>query len=392
MLQLETAVIPAIDMWAALAVPAATSFIISLMIVLTEGWHGRYTFDIDMAAIQKMHRKPVPRIGGIALCSGIAAVVLFGFLGNPHPALRSHSRDLLLLLVAGMPCFLMGLTEDLTKRVSVRARLMATFGSALTGAWLLGAYLPRLDIYGVDQLLQYGPLALVITAIAVAGVSNAINIIDGFNGVAGSAVTIMLAGMGVLAWQVGDMFVLTLVLAGIGAMLGFLAVNYPTGRLFMGDGGAYVSGFWVAEIAVLIIIRQPGISPWQVLAICAYPVIEVLYTVYRRKIIRKCSPSAPDRLHLHTLLYRRLVRRWLPASSQPRWKGNSVVACIVTLWLCLASFAAITLGKLPWMAFNLVALQILLYMAIYARLVRGHWCLNPVVMLGLRAESRTKLV
>ncbi len=382
--------IPAFDMWAALAVPAATSFFVSLMIVWTERWHGRYTFDLDISGIQKMHRKPVPRVGGIALCSGVAAVVLFGFMGDPHPALRAHSRDLLLLLVAGMPCFLMGLTEDLTKRVSVRARLMATFGSALLAAWLLGAYLPRLDIYGVDHLLQYGPLALVVTAVAVAGVSNAINIIDGFNGVAGGAVTIMLAGMGILAWHAGDMFVVTLVLAGIGTMLGFLAVNYPTGRLFMGDGGAYVAGFWVAEIAVLIIIRQPGISPWQVLAICAYPVIEVMYSIYRRKIIRKSSPGAPDRLHLHTLLYRRLICRWLPASTEPRWKRNCVVACIVNLWLLGATVFAVSVGDKPWMAFNLVALQVLLYMAIYARLVRGHWCLNPMVMLGLRGEARAK--
>ena len=186
------------------------------------------------------------------------------------------------------------------------------------------------------------------------------------------------------------MVVATLVLAGIGAMLGFLAVNYLTGRLFMGDGGAYVSGFWVAEIAVLIVISRPHISPWQVLAICAYPVIEVVYSIYRRKIIRKRSVGAPDRLHLHTLLYRRLICRWLPAGARGHWKGNSIVACIVTLWLCAASVTAIALGDSAWMAFNLVALQVLLYMAVYARLVRGHWCLNPVVMLGLRGESRTK--
>lgn len=381
---------PAIEMWAALAVPAVTSLFISLMIVWTTRWHGRYTFDFDVRGIQKVHRKPVPRVGGIAVCSGVAAVVLFSFIGDPHPALRAHSHDLLLLLVAGMPCFLMGLTEDLTKRVSVRARLTATFGSALLAAWLLGAYLPRLDIYGIDYLLQYGPLALVVTAVAVAGVSNAINIIDGFNGVAGGAVTIMLGGMGVLAWQAGDMFVVTLALAGIGAMLGFLVVNYPTGRLFMGDGGAYVAGFWVAEIAVLIIIRHPEISPWQVLAICAYPVIEVMYSIYRRKVIRKVSPGAPDRLHLHTLLYRRVVCRWLPASTEPRWKRNSVVACIVSLWLLAAAASAVAIGARPWIAFNLVALQVVVYMAVYARLVRGHWCLNPMVMLGLRGETRAK--
>ena len=380
----------ALDMWAGLAVPAATSFFISLMLVWTTRWHGRYTFDFDVSSIQKVHHKPVPRVGGIALFGGVASVVLFGFIGDPHPALRTHNHDLMLLLVAGMPCFLMGLTEDLTKRISVLARLLATFGSALLGAWLLGAYLPRLDIYGIDYLLQYGPVALVVTAVAVAGVSNAINIIDGFNGVAAGAVTIMLAGMGILAWQAGDMFVVTLVLVGIGTMLGFLAVNYPTGRLFMGDGGAYIAGFWVAEVAVLIIFRQPGISPWQVLAICAYPVIEVMYSIYRRKIIRRSSPAAPDRLHLHTLLYRRVICRWLPASIVPSWKRNSMVACIVNIWLLGASVSALTIGDKPWIAFNLVVLQVLVYMAIYARLVRGHWCLNPMVMLGLRGESRTK--
>lgn len=382
--------IPMSDMWAVVGVPAITSFLVSLLIVWTERWHGKYTFDIDVTGIQKMHRRPVPRVGGIALIAGVAAVVLFGWLYRPPSAMKNHSHDVLLLLVAGMPCFLMGLKEDLTKRVSVRARLMATFGSGLLAAWLLGAYLPRLDIYGVDHLLQYGPLALIVTAVAVAGVANAINIIDGFNGLAGSAVTIMLCGMGILAWQFNDMFMVTLILAGIGTMLGFLAVNYPTGRLFMGDGGAYVAGFWVAETAVLLVIRHPTMSPWQVLAICAYPVIEVLYSIYRRKIVRRSSPGAPDRLHLHTLLYRRLVCRWLPVSTLPRWKGNAVVAGIVVIWLSSASLAAILFGSRSWVAFNLVVLQILIYMAVYARLVRGHWCPNVIVMLGLRAE-RTRM-
>jgi UDP-N-acetylmuramyl pentapeptide phosphotransferase/UDP-N-acetylglucosamine-1-phosphate transferase len=383
--------IPAFDMWAALAVPAATSFFISLLIVLTERWHGRLTFDIDLAGVQKMHRKPVPRVGGIALCSGVLAVVLFGAVGEPHPALRTHAPDLMLLLIAGMPCFLMGLKEDLTKRVSVRARLLASFASALMAAWLLGAWLPRLGIYGVDNLLRFGPLALVVTAIAVAGVSNAINIIDGFNGVAGGAVVLMLTALGFLAFERHDMFLVTLCLAGIGAMLGFLAVNYPTGRLFMGDGGAYVAGFWVAEIAVLLVIRHRDISPWQVMAICAYPVIEVLYSVYRRKFVRKTSPGAPDRLHLHTLLYRRLICRHVGCDKSAPWKRNAWVALIVGTWIATAGSLAIWLGDRPVAAFNLVVLQLLLYMALYARLVRGHWRLHPLLMFGLRAESRARL-
>jgi UDP-N-acetylmuramyl pentapeptide phosphotransferase/UDP-N-acetylglucosamine-1-phosphate transferase len=343
---------PVSDMWAMVSVPAITSFLVSLLIVWTERWHGKYTFDIDIAGVQKVHRRPVPRVGGIALCAGMLAAVLFGLLYGMDPSIKHHSRDVLLLLVASMPCFLMGLREDLTKRVSVRARLLATFGSAVLAAWLLDAYLPRLDVYGVDHLLQYGPLALIITAVAVAGVSNSINIIDGFNGLAGSAVIIMLCAMGVLAWQLNDLFMGMLILTGTGAMVGFLGLNYPTGRLFMGDGGAYVAGFWVAETAVLLVIRHPTTSPWQVLAICAYPVIEVLYSIYRRKFIRKSNPGAPDRLHLHTLLYRRLVCRWFSPRTLPPWKGNAIVACIVVIWLSSAGFAAILFGGNPWMAFN----------------------------------------
>jgi UDP-N-acetylmuramyl pentapeptide phosphotransferase/UDP-N-acetylglucosamine-1-phosphate transferase len=377
------------DLWAALTLPALTSLLISLAIVATERWHGRFSYDFDLSSVQKMHRRPVPRVGGIALCGGALAVVLFGASSNLHPALCAHTSDLKLLLVAGMPCFLMGLTEDLTKRVSVRARLLAGFASALLAAWLLGAWLPRLGIYGIDNMLRYGPIALIVTAVAVAGVSNAINIIDGFNGVAGGAVAIILSALAWLAFERQDMFLVTLCLTGIGAMLGFLLVNYPTGRLFMGDGGAYVAGFWVAEIAVLLVIRHSDISPWQALSICAYPVIEVLYSVYRRKIVRHASAGAPDRLHLHTLLYRRLVCSHVGRDARTPWKRNALVACIVASWITIACVLTVVIGDRPLAALNLVLLQALLYMAVYARLVRGHWRLHPLLMFGLRAEGRS---
>jgi UDP-N-acetylmuramyl pentapeptide phosphotransferase/UDP-N-acetylglucosamine-1-phosphate transferase len=159
----------------------------------------------------------------------------------------------------------------------------------------------------------------------------------------------------------------------------------------MGDGGAYVAGFWVAEIAVLLVIRHPGISPWQVLAICAYPVIEVLYSVYRRKWVRKASCGAPDRLHLHTLLYRRLVCRHVGCDAHAPWKRNAWVACIVVSWVAAASGLALWIGAAPLAAFQLVLLQLLLYMALYARLARGHWRLHPLLMFGLRAEGRARL-
>ena len=372
-------------------VAAVASFTACLLIVLTQQWHGKHSLDKDVESVQKFHKTPVPRVGGIALMTGILAVfILYGF---DHSYVKQIDViDLFKLVLSAVPAFLAGFVEDVTKKVSVKARLFATFASALLACWLLGAYLPRLDMWGVDTLLQLSPLAAIaITAVAVGGVANSINIIDGFHGVAGSAAVIMLAGLGFIAWRVDDIYVTNLALLGVGTTVGFLLMNYPTGRIFLGDGGAYFLGFWLAEVAVLLIIRNPQINAWQALAICSYPVIEVLYSIYRRKVIRKTSPGAPDRLHLHTLLYRRLVCQRLPRNDRYPWVRNATVAVLVALWVSLATLAAVWVGDTIPLALTVLAGNTLIYVAVYTRLVRGHWCLNPVVALGfLRSRQAVR--
>ncbi|MFC7518358.1 glycosyltransferase [Herbaspirillum sp. GCM10030257] len=363
---------------------------LSMLIVFTQGWHGRLSLDSTLIGAQKFHDTPVPRIGGLALAIGIGMAFTIDFLGD-----RSNEQRLsggaLLLLVAGMPAFLSGLLEDLTKSVSVRRRLFATFASALLAWLLLDAYLPRLDIWGVDTLLHTMPLlAVVITAFAVAGVANSINIIDGFHGVAGGAVVIMLSALAFIAWRVGDTFVARLAILGIGATVGFLMVNYPTGKLFMGDGGAYLLGFWLAEVAVLLVARNPSVSAWQMLAICAYPVIEVLYSVYRKAVIRKMSPGVPDRLHMHMLIYRRVVCQILPKRRERPWIRNCAVAWVTSIWIAFTTLLALSLGNSTSGALAVFAAEALIYIVIYARLVRGRWCFGPVVVLGVREYANLR--
>ncbi|MFN3598497.1 MAG: glycosyl transferase family 4, partial [Aquificaceae bacterium] len=78
--------------------------------------------------------------------------------------------------------------------------------------------------------------------------------------------------------------------------------------IFLGDGGAYLVGFLIAEISVLLVKRNPEVSPWFPLLVVAYPVVESLFSIYRRKVLRGRSPGEPDKLHLHTLVYRRLSK------------------------------------------------------------------------------------
>jgi UDP-N-acetylmuramyl pentapeptide phosphotransferase/UDP-N-acetylglucosamine-1-phosphate transferase len=354
-------------------VAAGISCIVSLLLVCSQRWHGKHTLDHDLSGVQKFHATAVPRVGGIAVVAGLMAALGFCTVAYPD-ALPNHDiSDAMKLLLASFPAFFVGLVEDLTKRVSIRVRLMATIVSALLASFLLGATIDEFDILGIDALMVIAPFAIVATAFVVAGGSNAINIIDGFNGLASIVVLVMSASLGFIAWLAGDMFVTSLAMLGFGATLGFLLMNYPTGKLFLGDGGAYFLGFWVAEVAVLLLVRNPSVSAWQVLSICAYPVIEVSYSIYRRKFLRKSNPGAADGLHLHTLVYRRAVPKFMPGACSRPWLRNALVACLIGP--CIAALALLSVlgGASIGGAMAIVIAQVVLYLVVYKRLVRGFW-------------------
>jgi UDP-N-acetylmuramyl pentapeptide phosphotransferase/UDP-N-acetylglucosamine-1-phosphate transferase len=193
---------------------------------------------------------------------------------------------------------------------------MLTMLAAAVGVLMLGAVIPRLDVPGFDALLRWAPFGIAFTMFAVGGVANSINIIDGYNGLAAGHAVIVLAAMAWVSALVGDSFLLASALAMVGALLGFLAWNYPKGKMFLGDGGAYLLGFWLGEISVLLVVRHPEVSPWFPMLLLVYPIFETLFSMYRRKIIRAQSPGQPDRKHLHQVIYARLTRD-RPSSSDP---------------------------------------------------------------------------
>jgi UDP-N-acetylmuramyl pentapeptide phosphotransferase/UDP-N-acetylglucosamine-1-phosphate transferase len=353
------------------------SFAGCLLIVLSQRWHGNLSHDHDLGGVQKVHITAVPRVGGVGVVSGLAlGFVCMQYLLPEEKALGS--REVYLLLAASLPAFVAGFVEDFTKRVSVKTRLAATALSAVFASALLGATVNELDLWVVDALLAISPFAVLVTAIVVAGGSNAINIIDGFNGLAGSTIVIMAAGLAAVGFQHGDTLVVTLGVLGIGATLGFLAVNYPRGKLFLGDGGAYFLGFWVSEMAVLLLVRNATVNAWQVLAICAYPIIEVLFSMYRRKVIQKVSPGAPDALHLHTLVFRRLVFKHVRKDASRPWMRNAAVACVISPIVALCVAISVVLGASPAVSLALVAIQVAVYVMAYGRLARGHWRLGQI--------------
>lgn len=343
-----------------------------LLIVMTQRWHGKHSHDKDLSGVQKFHHLAVPRIGGLAIVAAWSLTT--ALLGSSFSGPSQNALGWIwTLLLISLPAFAAGLLEDLTKRVSVSLRLIAAFSSALLGSWLLGATVHHLNLWGVDQLLQFGPIAVVVTAIVVAGGANAINMIDGFNGLAASVVLIMAIAFGVIAGNVGDMMLVNYALLLASGAFGFLLLNFPVGRLFLGDGGAYFLGFGVAELAVLLLIRHPTLNAWWILSVCAYPVIELSFSIYRRKIVRKATPGAPDGMHLHTLVYRRFVSRVMPRPSGMPWFQNAAVTCVISPCVAASTLGVVLFGSRMPLAIANVMAQVLVYVLVYRRLVRGRW-------------------
>lgn len=355
------------------AVSAIVSFGLCALIVYSQKWHGRLSHDHDLGGVQKVHATAVPRIGGLAVITAIFFALCLVGLTNPVEINPSHVHRILLLLCAALPAFIAGIAEDISKKVSARTRLTATICSSLLASAFLDATISELDIWGIDSLLTLAPVGIVVTAVVVAGGTNATNIIDGFNGLSGSVIAIMSAALGALAWHVGDAFVAILSALAIGASIGFLFLNFPAGKLFLGDGGAYFLGFWVAETAVLLLVRNPVINAWQVLSICAYPVIEVLFSVYRRKFVMNGNPGAADALHLHTLLYHRIIKKRFSDWRGRPWVLNAAVTFMLAPFILILAIASLLLGDSSVGGVFIVIAQVVIYLSVYSRLVRGRW-------------------
>jgi UDP-N-acetylmuramyl pentapeptide phosphotransferase/UDP-N-acetylglucosamine-1-phosphate transferase len=353
---------------------ALFSFFVSLLatglVLWSARWHGRHSGDDDPNKPQRMHVGSVPRVGGVGIVAGLAVACALLYPSDPA------SATLLLVLAAcSVPVVGAGFIEDVTKRVSPGKRLLAAFGAALLAAWALDAVVPRLGIPGLDGLFAYILIALPFTLFAVGGAAHALNIVDGFNGLAGGVAVLMLGAIALVALQVNDAAIFDAAVLLGAAILGFLCFNFPLGKIFLGDGGAYFIGFMIAELLVLLVVRHPGVSPFFALAVLVYPVFETVVSIARRQIGRGMSAGHPDSHHLHHLIYKRLVK-YGPPGRAGRPLRNGLTSPY--LWfLCLLSLLpAVVFWNNTVVLLGSVLLFCLSYLWLYRRLVsfrRPEW-------------------
>jgi UDP-N-acetylmuramyl pentapeptide phosphotransferase/UDP-N-acetylglucosamine-1-phosphate transferase len=270
------------------------------------------------------------------------------------------------------PVFFVGLLEDITKVVSPMQRLMVSFVTAALGVFLLGASLTRIDIPLIDNIFVALPtVAVLFTLFAVGGVAHAVNIVDGLNGLAAGVCFLAYAALGYVAFSVGDMELLALCTLGLGSLMGFYIWNYPSGQLFCGDGGAYFLGSYIALLSVLLVTRHPEVSAWFPLLLVLYPIWETLFSAYRRRFLRGEKSTVADKLHLHTLLYKRLHCGNQPHDRGPRRsRRNSDVSVHLIMLAGSTAIPAVLYWNCELCLLAAATIFILVYLSIYRVIVR----------------------
>jgi UDP-N-acetylmuramyl pentapeptide phosphotransferase/UDP-N-acetylglucosamine-1-phosphate transferase len=195
-------------------------------------------------------------------------------------------------------------------KISPLRRLLIMSISAAMAIYLIDAVVVDFGFISVPYWV-----GILVSMVAILGLINGTNLIDGFNGLSSGVCFIIFSTYFVISLKVGDQTMAFISLICMASILGFLLFNFPYGKIFLGDGGAYSLGFMLAVLSIVIVKRNPGISPWFALVCLIYPVWEVIFSFSRRMIIHRLSPLYPDSKHVHQLVFRNITRQNNPLTS-----------------------------------------------------------------------------
>ncbi|WP_456400354.1 MraY family glycosyltransferase [Persephonella sp.] len=293
---------------------------------------------IDPSKPQKLHKEPVPRGGGIGIFVAFTLGILF----------FSDKEFYFYLILSALPVFLIGIFEDIKGDIPPKKRLIFMVLGAVLAIISLNSIIYSIGFFNLPLFF-----ALPFTVFAIVGLTNAINMIDGFNGLSTGITVIALFLFAIVIYSQGDLelFYITLFLAG--AVLGFYVLNFPFGKIFLGDGGAYFLGFILAVLSILMVNRNPEISPWFPVVVLAYPIFDVLFAIFRRKFIHGVSPFTPDKFHLHSLIYKKIT------------KNNPLTSIVIYLFTLPFVFLSFVYYSNTYILFLFFLIFCLLYLLFY---------------------------
>ena len=243
---------------------------------------------VDFPDPRKVHLSPVPRIGGVAMA--IALIIPVIFWAGADEFVKAY-------LIGTSILVLFGVVDDF-KGLGYKAKFIGQILAALVVTFYGGVRISSLGGLLPGEMELAEGMAIFLTLIAIVGVTNAINLSDGLDGLAGGISLMSLCCIGYFAYLDGNSSILLISMALSGAIFGFLRFNTHPASLFMGDTGSQLLGFSAIVLSVQTTQGNVTLSPVLPLIILGFPILDTLNVMVQR--IRKGrSPFSPDKNHFH---------------------------------------------------------------------------------------------
>ena len=327
-------------------------FSLAIFALLVSKKFSTYLTNNNVNNIQNIHIGTISRLGGIGL---LFSIMLICFLTKIY----SNNFIFFYILLCGIPLIGMALVEDLIQNINPIIRLITIFISPLIFVIIFKNTLPIIDIPLLSYIINLPFINIIFFSLCLVAYINGTNFIDGTNGLASFTILTSLLCLLFLSLSINDIFISEILIYLIAALVGFIFYNYPFGKIFLGDLGSYILGFFVGIITVLLMGRNPELPNWSAVCILSYPIIEVIFSFIRKLQIKK-SPLYPDNKHLHLKLYFTLNAR----INNPIIANAFVAPFLSLIWL-------MPLVLLPWIYTNkfliisAVSIQIFIYLSFY---------------------------
>ena len=291
---------------------------------------------VDASAIQSAHTGFVPRVGGIAIYCSIVTMFPISYF------YKLDLDYLIWLIISTLPIFIIGLAEDLGYQMSPKIRLLAAVFSGIIVLVSYGFWVTRLEIPGLDFFMSYAPFGIAMTLFATTGVVNAFNLIDGINGLSSYIAISTAMFLSILSYQVEHYQLACFYVLFMACVLGFACLNFPFGKVFLGDAGAYTLGHLLVWSAIILFNYSDDISPFAILLIFFWPVADTGLAIWRRWKLGYPTDK-PDRLHFHQLTMRFLEIRFF--GRRKRKIANPMATIILVPLISFPQFLGATYWK-----------------------------------------------
>lgn len=309
-------------------------------------------------AIQKIHIGSVPRLGGAIVYS----VLLFYFYFNR--AKYEINNEFFIFMLFLIPLIIISLSEDLFQNIAPKFRFFVISFTSLFFLYFSNISLPIVDIPILNSILQNNLLNIIFLSICISILANGMNMIDGTNGLLVLVCISQLISISLLASNIEAWEILKISLPMISTLVILLLFNFPFGKIFSGDLGAYFFGFFIGYLTVYFFGKYNNLLSWNAALILFYPVFEVLFT-YIRRIKNNLSPFQADFLHLHSLIFGKLNKKL----RLKRNDANYLATLILIPFIFLPTLLILNVFEILYLIIIAIIVMTILYLLYYKKFI-----------------------